>query len=406
MSSFVTMLDTLLRSSGMDAQDIARQVPCHPAHLSNLRRGRKKPSYLVAERLDDLLGANSELLAAAVSDGLPADRPAVLAAIGAVIDPAEATELARRLRASDVDAGTLDGLARTTEALCTQYAWSDPMRLRRETLLWLGYTDHLLDGRIGLREHRELLVAAGWLTLLVSCLEYDSGMTTAAEATRVSAMHLGREAGHGEIVAWSWEIASWMAQTHGDPAKSAVYARAGQEAAPRSSVAVQLAAHEARALARMGDPAAAGQVMDRGRKLLNQIRLPSNKANHFVIDPGKLDFYAMEVARTSGNDQAASEYANEVLRPGAAIDGEDTSPMRMSEARLTLAMVAARRNDLDDAAALGKAAFESDRKCFPSLLLVAGELEDEMTSRSADARPVKDFSEHLAEVRLMLPSGA
>jgi len=246
MSSFSDLLDHLIREAGIEGRELARQVPVNPGHVSNMRQGKKRASLQVAERLDEILGADGRLVAAALADGLPADRPAVLAAIGAVIDPSETAELARRLRASEVDAATLDALARTSETLCTQYAYRDPVQLRRETLQWISYIGRLLDGRTGLREHRELLVQAGWLTLLASCLEYDSGMASAAEASRVSALHLGREAGHAEIVAWSLEIAAWMAHTRHDPQAAVTYARAGQEAAPRASVTVQLIAHEAR----------------------------------------------------------------------------------------------------------------------------------------------------------------
>lgn len=402
VSSFSGMLDALIRDSGSDAAAIARRVPCDPAHVSRLRKGLKRPSMQAAERLDELLGADGRLAAAAIADGLPADRPAVLAAIGAVIDPAETAELARRLRASAVDAATVDMLARTTEILCSQYAYRDPLQLRREALQWLGYTGRLLGGRTGLREHRELLVNAGWLTLLASCLEYDSGMRAAAEASRVSAMHLGLEAGHPEITGWAFEIAAWMAQTRGDLSACVTQARAGQEAAPGTRLAVQVTAHEARALAKMGDRRAAGQALERCRAVLRGLPDAPNTANHFVIDPAKLDFYAMAVARSVHDDDRAAEYAAEVLRPGAAIDGEDTSPMRMSEARLTLGVVAARRGDLDEAAAYGADAFRADRKCLPSLLMVADVLDGEMAGRYPDARPAAEFREQLAEVRLTL----
>lgn len=404
MSSFSDVLDRLIRDSGTEAKDLARQVPCNPGHISNMRQGKKRASLQVAERLDEILGAGGRLVAAALADGLPADRPAVLAAIGAVVDPSETAELARRLRASEVDAGTLDALARTTETLCTQYAYRDPMQLRREAQQWLSYTGRLLGHRTGLREHRELLVTAGWLTLLTGCLEYDSGMAAAAEATRTSAFHLGREAGHGEIVAWSLEMAAWFAHTRHDLPATVAYARAGQETARGASVAVQLIAHEARALGRMGDKRAVTAALDRGHKLLQGTPVAANTVNHFVVDPAKFDFYAMDCLRVVGDNEHAAEHAGEVLRAGRGPDGKDMSPMRMSEARIALGSVAARRGDLDEAASWGAEAFRADRKCLPSLLLVAGELDAEMHGRYPDARPAAEFREQLAEVRMALPA--
>jgi hypothetical protein len=51
-----------------------------------------------------------------------------------------------------------------------------------------------------------LLTAAGWLALLVGCVEYDLGLRAAAEATRAAAKRLGAEAGNGEIIAWAHEM--------------------------------------------------------------------------------------------------------------------------------------------------------------------------------------------------------
>lgn len=402
MSDFSNLLDRLIMDTGVGVRGLARQVPCNPGHISNMRQGKSRASLQVAERLDEILGAGGKLVAAALADGLPADRLAVLAAIGAVIDPAETAELARRLRASDVDAATLDALARTTETLCTQYAYRDPLQLRREAQQWLSYLGRLLGNRTGLREHRELLVTAGWLTLLVGCLEYDSGMAAAAEATRVSAFHLGREAGHSEIVAWSLEMAAWFAHTRHDLAGAVAYARAGQQAVRGASVAVQLVAHEARALGRMGDKRAVTTALDRGHKLLQSIAPASNPVNHFVVDPAKFDFHAMDCLRVVGENERAAEHAAEVLRAGNALDGKDTSPMRMSEARIALGSIAARRGELDEAAAYGAEAFRADRKCLPSLLLVANELDAEMQGRYPESRPAIEFRGQLSEVRQAL----
>jgi hypothetical protein len=78
--------------------------------------------------------------------------------------------------------------------------------------------------------------------------------------------------------------------------------------------------------------------------------------------------------------------------------------MRMSEARIALGCVAARRGDLDEAASWGAEAFVAARKCLPSLTLVAGELDAEISDRYPDARPPVEFREQLAEVRMALPA--
>ena len=88
---------------------------------------------------------------------------------------------------------------------------------------------------------------AGWITLLLGCVEYDTGNRSAAETTRQAALSLGTEAEHAEIRAWAHEIRAWMALTSGDYHGVVAAARAGADAAPHHSVAVQLAGQEAKA---------------------------------------------------------------------------------------------------------------------------------------------------------------
>jgi hypothetical protein len=46
------------------------------------------------------------------------------------------------------------------------------------------------DQRVTLKQHREILVQAGWVALLVGCVGYDTGNRQAAETTRQAALSL------------------------------------------------------------------------------------------------------------------------------------------------------------------------------------------------------------------------
>lgn len=397
---FAEVLRALMDERGLSANALARQVPCDKALISRYVNGRQRPSRQTASRLDEVLDAGGRLTGASQPTSTADERRAGLALS---FEQTGTVELVRQLRASSVDSGVLEALAGTTETLCMQYAYRNPVDLRREAQRWLSYVSALLDGRVGLREHRELLVTAGWLTLLVGCLEYDSGFSAAAEATRLSALSLGREAGHGEIVAWSLEMAAWFAHTRNDLPATVSYARAGQAAAGNTGVAVQLIAHEARALGRMGDERAVSQALDRGYDLLT--RTPGgDPLNHFVIDPAKFDFYAMDCYRVLGDNSRAADHAAEVLRSGTGPDGKDLAPMRMAEARIALGSLAARDGDLHSAAHYGAQAFTGDRKCLPSLLLLGGELDAEMSGRYPGAQPTLEFHDRLTELRRALPA--
>ncbi|GGQ50361.1 XRE family transcriptional regulator [Couchioplanes azureus] len=312
--------------------------------------------------------------------------------------PWETAELVRRVQANDAAPATVEALHATVVELCCQYATQPAAGLRAEAHGWLREVARLLHRPTGLAAHRELLVAAGWLALLVGCVEYDLGLRSGAEATRTAARQLGAEAGHPEIVAWSQEMAAWFALTQSRYRDVLTAARAGRAAAPGGSAAVQLAGQEAKALARLGDPAGVRDALGRGRALLDRMPAPGRPDHHFVVDPGKWDFYAMDAYRLAGDDELAARHARTVLDRGAGRDGVK-APMRMAEARLTLAAVAARAGDLEQAVTTGVGALGSGRKSLPSLLMVAGELDVELHRRFPGEPAADDFREALREVR-------
>jgi hypothetical protein len=283
--------------------------------------------------------------------------------------------------------------------LCCQYAHQDAHTLRTEAQDWLREIARTLRQPVGLRQHRELLVAAGWLALLIGCIEYDLGMRTSAEATRVTAGELGHEAGAADIIGWTHEMSAWFALTQGQYRRVLDATSAGLAVAGGEAVAVQLVGQEAKALGRMGDTVGVRTALDRGRDLLDGVCVPSRTDNHFAVDPDKWEFYAMDAYRLAGDDDLAAEYAAEVLRKGGAPDGTERSPMRMAEARLTAAVVASRRGRMDEAIATGLGALQASRKSLPSLLMVAGELDAELTRRWPDENLVEDFREAVRTLR-------
>lgn len=201
-----------------------------------------------------------------------------------------------------------------------------------------------------------------------------------------TAASLGQEADHAVISAWSQELTCWFALTQGRHRQVIEAARVGREMAPDASVAVQLAGQEAKAWARMGDRRQVELALERGRLLLESLPYPDNLDNHFTVDPDKFDFYAMDCYRRTGEDTMATMQADEVIRKSTATDGSFRAPMRVAEARTTLAVAAARGGDLDGAVELGASALDIPRQSVPSLLMVTGDLVVELR-RHYDREP-------------------
>ena len=140
---------------------------------------------------------------------------------------------------------------------------------------------------------------------------------------------------------------------------------------------MQLAAQAAKAHARMGNRSDVRHALDQGFRLLDGHEYPRRPENHFVIDPAKWDFYAMDCYRIGGDNTHAAEHAHEVLRLSERPDGTDRSPMRATEARLTLSIVSLRHGDIDHATDWARKAFHADRKSLNSLSMVTDELYHE-----------------------------
>jgi tetratricopeptide (TPR) repeat protein len=307
-------------------------------------------------------------------------------------------ELVSRLQRSDMDDATLNSLRVTADALCSDYPHVPADQLLIESRAWLRRMTQYRGQRITLKQHREVLVQAGWVALLIACVEYDTGKRQVAETTRQGALSLGLETDHAEIQGWAHEIRAWMNLTSGDYHGVIAAARAGIEAAPHHGVAVQLAAQEAKAWSRIGDRRQAEVALDGGRRLLEVMPYPQNLAHHFVVDPTKFDFYAMDCYRQLAEDKMAGHLADEVIKASTDFDGTERAPMRTAEARLTLGVISARQGDLERAVHYGERALAGGRKSLPTLAMVGRDLTRVLKECYPAEQATEDYLDQLRAV--------
>ena len=355
-------------------------------------RGENKPSQFYAPIIAATLGTvTAALFPPATSANTEVD---VLRATGM-----DTLEIVSRLNVSEVNDATLDAIRITVDKLCSEYASRKPAELIFEGRQWLRRLVELQEQRLTLRQKRETLELAGWLALLVGCSEYDLGNRRAAEGTRRAALTLGEEAGSAGVVGWAHEMRAWFALTSGDYRAVVAAAVAGQGAAGSHSVAVQLIAQEAKAYARMGRDREMRDALERGRTLLDSLPYPDNTENHFVVDPSKFDFYAMDCYRQAGENELARELSDEVIRVSTDFDHRERWPMRIAEAQITLGVVAAREGDLDEAVAHGRRALAGGRKSLPSLAMVSRDLGRVLADRYAGEPEAEAYLQELRAIQ-------
>jgi tetratricopeptide (TPR) repeat protein/transcriptional regulator with XRE-family HTH domain len=316
----------------------------------------------------------------------------------------EALELSRHVAASDVSTGTLESIDRAVDRFCRDYPSTPPDLLAAKVQRYLRYVRRLLDGKKTLTQHRQLLVAGGWLAVLLACLHFDLGDREAAEATRDIGFQFATEASHQELMAWSYELLAWFALVDGHYRDTVTYAQTGLELAPSTSAGVQLAVQQAKAWSRLGDRREAEATMRQAAGALASQPAPSNPEHHFVFDPPKLSFYAATCYTWLGELDRAEEHAHDVIAQCLASPGLVRWPVRLAENRVDLGLIAVRRGQPDHAADLGRQALDSQRKSGSTLGRVA-ELDTVLMTTYADIPETQDLHERYLLARRSLIQG-
>jgi hypothetical protein len=265
----------------------------------------------------------------------PSPRPPALS------DEIAALELGRRASATDVGGTTLTGLRMAFDELAVAYPSTPPAMLLVRLREYLAYTTDLLQGRMTLAEHRELLVLSGWLSLLAATCHIDLGQRGPANTRRAVAAQLAAETGHSELGAWCLETRAWQVLTDGDYREAVRLAQAAQTLAPDGSSAhIQATAQEGRALARLHQPAPTLAAIEQVNRLAAGLSMPDRPEHHFRYDPGKVHAYTATTLAWVRDAEAVS-YTRTVLAELIQPARGPVRHRRVASARLDLALALA-----------------------------------------------------------------
>jgi hypothetical protein len=314
-------------------------------------------------------------------------------------------ELTRLAEISDIGAGTIESLNETADLLCRAYPSTPAATLRDRTKRRLQHVIRVLGGRSTLDQHHELLVVAAWLAVLLGCLHYDLGEREEAEAARQAAYQWAKQTGHGELMGWAFEMNAWFALVEGRYEQLIEFAQAGQAIAGTGSAGVQLILQEAKGWSRLGDHKQADAALNRGAEMLGRMPVPDHPEHHFVFDHTKWIFYASSCFVWLGDNDRTEEHAAEVIAKHARPDGTSNAPMRTAQARMDLAIVAARRGELDQAVAYGESAFDFERQSLTDLASSSADLDNILQQRYRGEQLARDFHDRHLHIRRLIESG-
>jgi len=329
-----------------------------------------------------------------------ADR--LLAALGS--DAIDAIEANRRAGATSLAPGTVERLGQLTEHYQRAYGASSPNVLHAELLVMRLYVGSLLDRKLTLTEHRDLVVLTGLLSALLGLASFDCGDRAAALAWCDDAKERGTEAGHPAIVAWSYEPRVLVAYYGGQPKEAVVAAQAGRRSARCGTVAhARLALQEMRAVARTCDASAATEARGRAEHALAKLPAKAPRSGTFLgVDERTLPAFTVMAHLDLGQHGDAEQLAGQLLDTCDFTDWPTGYALR----RLDRGIARAQLGRLDEAIGDGMQALDT-RRLASSVVARAGELDATLQRGFPGAVEARDFHERyvLARQALAAPTG-
>jgi len=308
-----------------------------------------------------------------------------------------AIRASQQASASSLGAGTVEQLQRAVERYSSVFRRTLPETLYPELLAVRLHVGELLDGKLTLDQHRDLLVTAGWLSNLLGLVCFDLGDQLAAGAWCGDVEERAQEAGHPDLAAWAAQTSVLMAFYSGQARKAVAHAMKGQALAPLGTVAhAKLVGQEMRAWALLGDTREVSNARRRAEHAIATLPVETPAQGAFSISrTAGCPPYTATSLLLLGQFRDAERLTREVIAAHYGIDGRDgpgEHPAGFALAHLRLAFALTGLGRLDEAIGAGSAALAAPRPVRPVVSL-AGDLDRALTRRFGDAPLTRDFHE-------------
>jgi len=317
----------------------------------------------------------------------------------------EALEASRRAGMTSLSSGVVEQLTLTTHGFSHSFFHTAPDQLTPEVFAAWLYIGALLDGRLTLSQHRDLVILAGWLAAILACLVSDIGDRHAAAAWSLDALERGKEAESAELTAWAYEIRALLAFYAGRHAETVHAAQAGQSIAPTGSpVMLQLLGQELRAWGRLGKADETADALRRAEATARALPPGAYSDALFGINTMSLPYYATTAFLALDSPQQAERHVREVIADLPV----DRHPTMSALVHVDLGLALAGLGQPEGAYEAGLVALDSPRPAGSTRTRI-GELDATLQRRFPGTAATRDFHERYMTTRWPLvvePSAA
>lgn len=204
----------------------------------------------------------------------------------------------------------------------------------------------LLNQRHPENERRDLFSAAAEVAQLLGWTSYDAGRHAAAQRYFIQGLRLAREAGDHMLGGRLLSNLSHQANYLGHFGDAAKYARAAQQATmgvATPAVSTLFLAHEARALASMGDSTGCSRIIHTAETTLDRSEPGSEPAWAWYVDANEIASEWAHCFRDLGDAENAERFVNQAI--------EGVAPRTQAFMRMVSAQATLRSGNLDEALA-------------------------------------------------------
>lgn len=303
--TFADRLRALMHEQGTGPVAVARRVPCDPGYVSRLARGRQAASPRMARRLDEVLGADGELVAlAGEARGMPpGGRDMALSDPGTVPGAGEVRENSQMLVRLESRLGGDSVLPAAVAAFSVAREAAGGHRLAGAPL-------------------RELQAAAGEAGEVAAWIAFDGDDLPGSYRLAAAALPLSREAGDDGMVLFLRSHTAMLDLEARHPARAlrtADAALASGHHAPRVRAVFQI--RRGRSLVMLGDQARGTAALAEARGII--MDGPSSRDPWWTwwADPAEMAWQHGMAALDAGDPAAAVpalERAAELRAPARA----------------------------------------------------------------------------------------